>query len=417
MTPAPPYAQTKPGSIGIDGDDLVMEGQELAALADAIGAKPNALALLPKANLPAERQSALAAEFSQLEPALQKRVAIALGVLRSPSRIAYLHHTIADETVSRGLLAWSASVPDNIILAAGMGARRRVCFWTASTLKAHVTRILGAETKLPDDEIGYQVSSKAILLFLAILDQLRAVRLHAMLVHAEPDTTFSPAEIMDRLTGAGQEDFRWPLLFVDKVLPGLAASFTPQDAAEALRNLIAAKLVEQIAATANSQRFDLTEGGQVICSEILHDVSKVALSICEQRPDGQYGHDLVFLIRSPLYLFLFAMSGQEGAIAAINNDELEEVLSRAVAFPPAGTAPSEQPPAQPTAVPSPAAAVCPHCGGSVRFGLRFCEHCGKPAALEPAVAAPRATPRFCPGCGHPTAPDMRFCGNCGGTLG
>jgi len=41
---------------------------------------------------------------------------------------------------------------------------------------------------------------------------------------------------------------------------------------------------------------------------VLHDVSKVALSLCDRHPDGRYGHDLALWIRGAFHLFLFAMA-------------------------------------------------------------------------------------------------------------
>jgi len=258
--------------------------------------KPRRRTILPVASRSVKRKRAPRARATScptISPPMAGATTRRTG--RAPARGAYLHHAIADESVSRWLLAWSASVPQHIVCAAGLGTGRRICLWTDSIVKASISRTLAAEQKVSDDEIAYKVSSHAILVFLAILDQLRAVRLHAMLVHADPVTTFSPAEIMEKLAGAGKEDFRWPLLFVDKVLPGLATSLTAHDAAEGLRELIAAKLVEAVVETPQSHRYDLTLGGKVICDAVVHDIGKVALSVCDQRADGQYGHDLVFL--------------------------------------------------------------------------------------------------------------------------
>ena len=411
----PPLAEERP-SIGIDGEDYLLADGDLSALADLIGARPNTLALVPAAGPAANGNARLGAEFAQLDAEHRQRLAIAIGVLRAPAKIAYLHHTIADETVSRGMLAWSASVPDRIVALARAGGVRRISYWKASSLRASITRILAAEQKISDYEIGCKLPSTAVLTFLAILDQLRAVRLYSMLNHTEPSTMFSPGEILERLAGAAREDFRWPLNFTDKVLPGLAAALTPDDVSTAFRDLMQAHLIEPVVETDRTKRYDLTDIGKVICDGVLHDVGKVALSLCDHHPDGQYGHDLTLWIRGAFHLFLFAMAGQQGAICAVNNAELEDLLNRALAFPPAGTA-ADEPPAQPAAAPSPAAVVCSRCAGPIKPGMRFCENCGQPVAPEPPVAAAPATPRFCPGCGHPAPPDMRFCGNCGASLG
>jgi hypothetical protein len=420
MTPVQPNVTAEhpaPGSIGIDGGDYLLSVEDLPVLSELIGVRSNRLSLLPPAQPVAGQNERLTADFARLDEVDQRRVAIALAVLAAPAKVAWQHNTIADETTSRCALAWSASLPDSIIALASAGGLRRVSFCTAGVVKASITKTLAAEQKLSDDRVGCKLPSLAVLTLLAILDQLRAVRLYSLLKHSQPDTTFSPSEIMERLAGAAVEDFRWPLNFVDKVLPGLARSLTQEDVAAAIQELIRAELVEAVIETELSKRYDLTETGKVISAEVLHDVTKVALSLCDQRPDGKFGHDLALWIRGPFHLLLFAMAGQQGAVAAVNNDELDDLLSRALAFTPAVKTAVEQPPAQSAPAPSAAAAVCLRCGGSIRPGLRFCEQCGQPVAPEPAVPAPRATPRFCPGCGHPAAPDMRFCGNCGGPLG
>jgi predicted nucleic acid-binding Zn ribbon protein len=314
------------------------------------------------------------------------------------------------------MLAWSASVSDSIVAVARSGAVRRISYWKPASLRASITRILAADQKISDDNIGCRLPSTAVLVFLAILDQLRAVRLYSILNHTEPTTMFSPAEIMERLAGAAAEDFRWPLNFADKVLPGLAAALTEKDVSTAFQDLIQAHLIEPVLETDRSKRYDLAELGKVICDGVLHDVTKVALSLCDQHPDGQYGHDLALWIRGAFHLFLFAMAGQDGAICAVSNADLDGLLNRALASPSGGAASGEQPPAQPAATPAPAAAACPRCAAAIKPGLKFCESCGQPLAQQQPVAQPQPAPRLCPGCGKPVAPGMRFCGECGSPI-
>src|SRR5262249_22741039 len=47
---------------------------------------------------------------------------------------------------------------------------------------------------------------------------------------------------------------------------------------------------------------------------------------------------------------------------------------------------------------------CPRCQADNREGVRFCEDCGAPLALQ------------CPHCGAEILPEKRFCGACGGAL-
>jgi hypothetical protein len=137
---------------------------------------------------------------------------------------------------------------------------------------------------------------------------------------------------------------------------------------KAFQDLIAAYLIEPVVETEGSKRYDLTDAGRVICDSVLHDVTKVALSLCDHHPDGQYGHDLALLIRGPFHLFLFAMSGQDGTVCAINNADLDELLTRALASATAAPAGAEQLP--------PKARFCGECGQPAAPGIRFCGYCG-----------------------------------------
>ncbi len=92
---------------------------------------------------------------------------------------------------------------------------------------------------------------------------------------------------------------------------------------------------------------------------------------------------------------------------------------------PAGpAAPPLPPPAPPIAPPPPTpagAAVCPHCGASLRPGARFCPRCGQPVLLSQARcpscgASLRPEARFCPRCGQPVLLSQARCPSCGASL-
>ena len=358
--------------IGVDGEDYLVAAGDLAALVSLVGARTNPLSALPAGKASEERKAQLAGEFAQLPDSHRQRLAIALGVLSAPAKVAMLHHTIADETVSRGMLAWSVSVPDQIVALAHAGPVGRISFWPPIGLRGSFAKILAAEGKLSDDGIGCKLPLGAVVVFIAILDQLRAMRLYSMLTHSLPSTIFSRVEIADRLKAASAEDFRWPLNFVDKVMPGLAAKFTPADIAVAFVDLVKAKLIEVVMEAGPTSRYELSLAGKAIADEVLHEVSKLALSVCDRHPDGRFSYDTMLWIRGPFHLFLFVMSGKDGAVCAVNNADLDDLLTRALASPPPAPASATQQPQK---------------------------------------------PRFCGECGQPAAPGIRFCGNCGAPLG
>lgn len=424
-------------SIGIDGEDYLVSASDLAALAAVAGARANPLSVLPAAEVTDDRKVLLAGEFARLPEPHRQRLAIALGVLAAPAKIALLHHTIADETVSRGRLAWSTSIPNQIVALAQVSSVGRISYWRPASLSASFAKILAAEGKLTDDGIGCKMPLAAVVVFLAILDQLRAVRLHSMLSHSLPLTNFSQAEIAERLKDASQEDFRWPLNFLDKVISGLAASIAPADLAAAFEDLVKAKLIEVAMDAGPSSRYELTLAGKAIADEVLHDVSKLALSVCDQHSDGHFGHDITLWIRGPFHLILFAVSGKDGVICAVSSEEFQQMLNRSFTPAPAKTPPpaEEKPaPEAPTATPPPPSVLWYLSRNGLSEGpydetvLRKMLEAMPPETMvwrdgiaawtsaQDAGMAPAPAPPKCKSCGTVAEPGQRFCGNCGNPM-
>jgi len=417
----------------VDGEDLVVSMDDLAVVADAMGARPNALSLIPQGS--GDKDAPAAAEFRAMAPGTQARLAIALGILRAPAKIAHWHHTIADATVCRAVLAWSPSAPNMVVAIGGTAEPRRVTFWTQASLTASIRKVLAADGVLRDDEIGCKLTTPAVVVFLAVIDQTRAVHLHSMLTHTAPLAHFCQQEIMDRLQDAASEDYRWPLLFVEKLIPGqLVNSLNEVEVAAALQELVQANLLE-IAAGGKAPRFELSNTGNVIADGLLHDVSKVALGVTDMQGEGQFGRDILLLVRSTFHLFMFAMAGQSGAVAALDSDELAAALFLALR-PPESPAPAESAPVAEDSKASPAApqkewyvtrngqSEGPYDESSLRSILAtmppetlvWSE--GMPewvVAKELGLIAVQG-PAGCPHCGAVAVPGNRFCGTCGGSI-
>ncbi|MGJ5819902.1 GYF domain-containing protein [Paludibaculum fermentans] len=422
----------------VEEEDFLIALDDLAELADSLGARANAMSLIPPGT-GGQRTTEVAAAFQALSPELQVRLAVAAAILRAPAKMAHWHHTMADETVSRAALAWSTSVEDSIVALGGTVDPRRITFWTQASVQTSISKMLAAGSGLSNDEIGCKLSTPAVVVFLAVLDQMRAARLHGMLTHSAPGSTFSRDEILERLRDSASEDFRWPLLFVEKLIPGqLVTSLTDHEVASALGELMRAGWVET-AAESRSPRYELTTGGKVLSDGVLHDVSKVALGVTEPQADGQLGRDIVLLIRSTYHLLLFAMAGQAGAIAALDQDELAATLHFALR-PPAPPPPSVPAP-PPAAAPEPLAASAPppplppkawhviHAGQS-RGPIDEATLLRMLPSLPPetlvwnqdlpnwmtaseAGLTPAETVQLCSRCGTVRVPGQRFCANCG----
>ncbi len=427
---------TTTSMLRMEEEDFLVALDDLAALADSLGARANALSLIPPG--PGGHRTAEAvAAFQGLSPEAQVRLAVAIAILRAPAKMAHWHCSIADETVSRSVLAWSTSVQDSIVGLAGSLDPRRITFWTQASVKASICKMLAAGSGLSNDEIGCKLSTQGVVVFLAVLDQMRAARLHGMLAHCAPAATFSREELLDRLRDAASEDFRWPLLFIEKLIPGqLVTSLTDHEVASALGELMRAGLVEP-ASESRSPRYELTTGGKVLADGVLHEVSKVALGVTETQADGQLGRDIVLLVRSTYHLFLFAMAGQAGAIAALDQDELAASLHFALRPP---SPPPSVPVPTPAAAPEPATVAAPpplpakawyviHAGqsrGPVDEGtllkmlpslppetLVWNQDLPNWMTAQDAGLMPAPAFQVCPRCGTVRDPGQRFCANCG----
>ena len=82
---------------------------------------PTALLAFPPGKANEERKAQLATRYAQKPLIRTGSASLSPLAFSGPGKVAMLHHTIADEVVSRGMLAWSVSVPDHD---RGPGARR-----------------------------------------------------------------------------------------------------------------------------------------------------------------------------------------------------------------------------------------------------------------------------------------------------
>jgi VWFA-related protein len=71
----------------------------------------------------------------------------------------------------------------------------------------------------------------------------------------------------------------------------------------------------------------------------------------------------------------------------------------------------------PEQIKKPASPTCPHCGNSVRPGLKFCNRCGRPLAPPASAISSEPVANTCPRCGAALRPGARFCGSCGLSIG
>lgn len=388
----------------------------LAATVRQLGLQPNALAVLPRdiLDLKATPPGAGAAPVG-LDPRAQEQVARIVALLASPAKVARLFYTLGDASVSRTALVWAGE--GQIVTVSKRGDQRRLEVMEEIEIRHLVARVLAANSPMTPSPFNLRMSALAVVILLAVIECMQANALYATLQHSAPVTTFTVAEIAARLAEAEREDFRWPLMFVQKIMPARLA-LNDEELVRGLAELTARGLVERADEAAAIHA--LTPVGAWLVDGVSHHVSKAALGFSAFREDGQIGHEVLLFVRSPANLFLFDLAGKMGGAAAITAGELDALLE-GILQSPAVTAPAPptrpEPPAQAKVLhrEQPAGGFaggslrCPQCGVPVKPGQRFCGACG--TSLTDVQAKPG--PSFCGQCGKQLAPEARFCPACG----
>jgi hypothetical protein len=425
----------------------------VSVLAKRLVDDPGPLGLIPPPvnDADGEQLAAVIEAYGQLNEEDRLRLSLAVGILQHPTKVADLHHTVADRSISRSGLAWCSNAEGLIVALSCSGALRRINLWTRESLAASIRSILAASDQLRDDSIGVHVSTNAAIVFLASVDQIKANHLASMLSHTEPLQHFSVEELGDRLKDAASQDFRWPLLFVEKLIPAnRVCGLSNQDVHGALQELLAAGLIE----TAAVDRFEHTDAGSLMADGIQLDICKVALGLTQTNDRGELGRDGLFLFRGAFHLFMVGFSGDRAVVAAVSSDELDELLAAALQFPAPESpvrphaAPAEA--GQSSATPPPLASAAttsapawyyvengatkgpieevalrallsqaelPPSTNVWKEGMEAWSDATSAGLVtrqpEPASGTSR---QFCPSCGQAVIADAHFCGSCGARL-
>jgi len=429
----------------VDGTDFILTESELSGLASHLHPPANRFSLIPDSDLATDEVSAITTTFNKLSESDRSRLENVIYTLSAPLRLANLNYTIADELVSRQVLLWPAPPAEELIFLAGNGAELRAGVRSVFQIQTMIRSVLAAGDSLRHEPLNLSLSTLAVITLLAVLDQLRYARLHSQVFHEEPIDSFAVFELLARIEEAETEDFRWPLLFVEKVLPlEFISMFSEQDVIAGLQELIQAELVQALDDTSPATLYVLSSEGKVIADAVLHDVSKLLLSFSDILEDGEIGHDVMFFIRGSFSLFLFMMSGETGAITGMDGEQMQTFLKEVFVPPPEEaiaalsiTEPVETPkpsdgkavsatpvvesaknqqPAQ--KISSGQGRVCPYCQHPISDGAKFCRNCGRPVVIE-AMAAPQQPAnigRICPHCQQPVGKNAQFCRHCGKSL-
>lgn len=425
----------------IENGNVNASSEELAAAISSLNLETNRLSRIPGVPFGTEHEEAVADFASQVHEDFGNLLVGSLETLAAPDRVGVLHYALGDESISRAILAWNAAaLPGEVVLLVkapdGWEIQRR----TIESLGNTFSEILLAEEFPPRGSLlSRPISSRALPAFLVLCDLLREGRLFALLSHQVSSGKFTDAGLREALEAAHAEDFRWPSLFFDKLLPSPMSDLgLVENTGEILREWQNLELVQEVPGDAAT--YELTAAGSRIARALWHHHTLLGLRVTVEREDGSRGHEVFFLVRALHDLFLFDVAGGESVISSLSSGDLEALIPLLAGR--AELVSSRPPEAEPdTKAGRAATRSCAACGEQVEATNTFCSACGMPMpgarnappAAEPEkprTPVPRPEPRrrvspaapaqeakpgptFCTKCGAKLSPGGRFCQKCG----
>ena len=329
--------------------ELASAQRELRLVSTELGVKPGA-------------QATPVVVLDTVDPHERDRFTWMMQTLASPAKRVIFHYALGDDSFARSVVAWGEPGNGDVATMAQTGTLLRFGTRTGEDLALLAGNALAGDAGLRETVLSLGMSSAGLLTWLAAVEHLQALKLSAMLGHHAPEHLFNRAEIEARLAGATDEDFRWPLMFLDKVLPGeLPSSLIGTDLDRGFFELEELGLVED----AGGGIWETTPQGDWLTCEMLSSVSKVGCGIAAYGPDGTIGYRTMMFVRTPRHVLLHMIDGNESVVAALSADGLSRFLNDVFADPDSH---------EPSTAPS--VRYCSSCGTAVRADDRFCSQCG-----------------------------------------
>jgi|GEM_PF-4932131 len=310
--------------------------------------------------------------------------------ISSPLKILRAHFCIGDTSITRSL--FSIGMDNQIIRTTKIGDNRNLDLLDETNFVTTFKKYLGNTniTKLP---ISIELSTQTVLVFLAIIDQIKHIRLFATLSKTPSIEIFNSTSILDRLNEAEKENFNWLIIFLEKVFPlRIANSFGEKDILTSFLELETKGFIEKDF----DNYYSLTTNGQAIFEALLENISKIAVGISENVEDDIIGHEVVLIIRSINHLLMFDISGKDGVFAYISFDDLDLIIKRMLTK-------IENNKVQPAK--KPIRNLCPSCNKPFEHGQKFCDSCGYKLIKDEKLT--------CPSCKAKLDVGSKFCDKCG----
>lgn len=302
---------------------------ELAAAASQFGIDANGLSAMPVANPSESDDQGVSDALGALDNEARTTVAQALRCLAAPERLLTIDYTVSDGTYTRALAGVSG---ETAALVHGEGRALTVLQRNTSDVKALLSKVLAADETLSAAPLGVSLGAVQAIVLLAVTDQIRYGHYRSLLAHTPTWTTFSAAEVAQRLADASKTDPRWPLLFTDKLFPGGIGSLelTEREVAPALDQLADLGLLvkhEPDEGDDGPVIYGLGEDGELLSSGLLDDVSKVGVLVAEPGENGKPAYELFLLVRDARHLWLFDIAGREGYVASVGTGTFDQLLA------------------------------------------------------------------------------------------
>jgi hypothetical protein len=271
---------------------------------------------------------------------------VAVAALADPPRAALAQFSVADEAVTRLIMAWGATM-DQVAVVARQEWDAAVSVRSPDDVFALLSGVVGLDGTHEPFDARVELSPAQAIAWVALADTLRRARLQSMLIHGAPSDTCTLADVIETAAAAAAEDFRWALNMLDKVMPGLPSALADAASlADALEGLVAAGVLNSTPADeGNVALYGLADVGTAAFDAWSHEVSRLAVTVYGLVESGGTTAETVLLVRDARRLWLVAIGPQRASLACLGVGAAMRVL-RTVA---GAAIPANGEPAEPAA--------------------------------------------------------------------